>query len=116
MSDWEVAAARSQLFLAALDLHREFLSHVPKEVRQSLHGAKDVVSGDAPRTLDPAAVADAWRALFFLVPVVSTTFASFATMFRGFGAEAARTISLRLLCSRRPRLAVSDSGWVVDSP
>lgn len=86
-SDPEVAEARSRLFLAALDLHREFLSHAPKIMRQSLHGAMDVVTGSAPADLDAETVADAWRALFFLVPLVSTTFASFDRVFRGLGSE-----------------------------
>ncbi|WP_137876351.1 DEAD/DEAH box helicase [Rhodococcus sp. Q] len=86
-SDAEIAEARSRLFLAALALHREFLTHVPKQMRQSLHGATDVVSGSAPNTLGEDTVADAWRALFFLVPLVSTTFASFDRVFHGMGAE-----------------------------
>ncbi|EME22366.1 DEAD/DEAH box helicase [Rhodococcus triatomae] len=86
-SDPEVTEARSRLFLAALVLHREFLGHVPKEMRQALHGATDVVSGGAPRDLGSEAVADAWRALFFVVPLVSTTFASLDKMFSGLGAE-----------------------------
>ncbi|WP_213574899.1 DEAD/DEAH box helicase [Rhodococcus sp. USK13] len=86
-SDPKVTEARSRLFLAALALHRDFLGHVPKQMRQALQGATDVVGGSAPRDIDPAAVADAWRALFFVVPLVSTTFASLGKMFRGLGAE-----------------------------
>lgn len=86
-SDPDVAEARSRLFLAALDLHREFLAHVPKLMRQSLHGAIDVVTGSSPADLDADTVSDAWRALFFLVPLVSTTFASFDRVFRGLGSE-----------------------------
>ncbi|MFZ2529738.1 MAG: AAA domain-containing protein [Rhodococcus sp. (in: high G+C Gram-positive bacteria)] len=86
-SDPEVAEARSRLFLAALALHRAFLAHVPKQMRQSLHGAIDVVAGGAPTGLDAEAVADAWRALFFVVPLVSSTFASFDRCFRGLGRE-----------------------------
>lgn len=86
-SDPEVAEARSRLFLAALGLHREFLAHAPKQMRQSLHGAIDVVTGSAPAGLDADTVADAWRALFFVVPVASSTFASFDRCFRGLGRE-----------------------------
>ncbi|MGW6694942.1 DEAD/DEAH box helicase [Rhodococcus sp. NPDC054953] len=86
-SDPEVAQARSRVFLAALTLHREFLAHAPKQMRQSLHGAMDVVAGGAPAGLGADAVADAWRALFFVVPVVSSTFASFDRCFRGLGRE-----------------------------
>lgn len=85
-ADQEVNELRSQLFVAALELHREFLGHVPKQMRQSLHGAMDVVGGSAPKDLAPDIVADAWRALFFLVPLVSTTFASFDRVFRGLDA------------------------------
>ncbi|MGN5239372.1 DEAD/DEAH box helicase [Rhodococcus sp. SJ-3] len=87
-SDEALNEARSRLFVAALDLHKDFLAQVPKQMRQSLHGAMDVVAGNAPPNLDPAAVADAWRALFFVVPLVSTTFASFDRVFRGLGREA----------------------------
>ncbi|MFZ2173659.1 MAG: AAA domain-containing protein [Rhodococcus sp. (in: high G+C Gram-positive bacteria)] len=86
-SDATTAEARSRLFVAALHLHRAFLQQVPREMRQSLHGAIDVVDGTSPKCLDPEAVADAWRALFFVVPVVSTTFASFDKVFRGMGRE-----------------------------
>ena len=86
-SDAELNEARSRLFVAALDLHKQFLTQVPRQMRQSLHGAMDVVTGKAPSDLDSAAVADAWRALFFVVPLVSTTFASFDRVFRGMGRE-----------------------------
>ncbi|TCN55888.1 AAA domain-containing protein [Rhodococcus sp. SMB37] len=87
-SDMALNEARSRLFVAALALHKEFLAQVPKQMRQSMHGAMDVVAGNAPHDLDPAAVADAWRTLFFVVPLVSTTFASFDRVFRGLGREA----------------------------
>jgi hypothetical protein len=80
--------ARTRLFIAALRLHKAFLRHVPTEMRQSLHAAADIVAGEAPRDLPESAVLEAWRALFFVVPVVSTTFASFARLFTHLGKEA----------------------------
>ncbi len=47
----------------------------------------DVVGGSAPGDISPAAAREAWRALFFVVPVVSTTFASFARLFSHLGRE-----------------------------
>ncbi|GLZ41973.1 damage-inducible protein [Actinokineospora sp. NBRC 105648] len=80
--------ARTELFLAALRLHKEFLGHVPRQLRQSLQAATDILNGDAPTTLPQDAALAAWRALFFIVPVVSTTFASFRQLFGHLGREA----------------------------
>jgi hypothetical protein len=85
--DTNFNAARSQLFLAALQLHKEFLRHVPAEMHRSLLGAIDVLNGTAPRDLPEEKAMAAWHALFFVVPVVSTTFASFARMFSHLGQE-----------------------------
>lgn len=80
--------ARTELFLAALRLHKEFIQQVPTQMRQSLQGAVDIVDGSAPRTLDSRAALAAWQALFFVVPVVSTSFASFARLFSHLRSEA----------------------------
>lgn len=87
-TDPEWNRARTELFLAALRLHKAFLHHVPRQMRQSLQAAADVVAGDAPGGVPEGAVLAAWQALFFVVPVVSTTFASFARVFSHLGKEA----------------------------
>ena len=87
-TDPSLDRARSETFLAAVALHRAFLRHVPREMRQSLHGADDLLRGAAPGSLPEDAARAAWQALFFVVPVVSTTFASLPRMFSRLGREA----------------------------
>ena len=87
-TDPEWNSTRTELFLAALRLHRSFLRHAPVEMSDSLRAAVDVVEGSAPKALAAESVLAAWQALFFAVPVVSTTFASFDRVFSHLGREA----------------------------
>jgi hypothetical protein len=83
--EWNVA--RSRLFLAALRLHQEFLAAEPDRMRRNLDAAVDVIKGKVPGQLPAEAIQAAWQSLFFVVPVLSTTFASFAATFSRMGRE-----------------------------
>ncbi len=87
-TDAEWNTARSELLFAALALHKAFMRHAATKVRQNLQAAMDVLSGDAPRDAPAEAIRVAWQSLFFVVPVVSTTFASYARLFGRLGKEA----------------------------
>ncbi|MET8429718.1 AAA domain-containing protein [Nocardia sp. NPDC004860] len=86
--DEEFATARTKVFLAALNLHHAVFTNEPKLVRDNLFCVMDVVSGDAPAELPAETVRAAWQMLFFVVPVISTTFASVSRMFTTLGREA----------------------------
>jgi hypothetical protein len=73
--------ARSRVFIEALRLHRTFIESVPDRIRGNLSGAMDLLSGKVPPGVEPQALASAWATLFFVIPVISTTFASFDRLF-----------------------------------
>jgi hypothetical protein len=81
-TDPEWNAARTKVFLAALRLHQEFTGAEAKRMQQSLRAAVDILTGDVPADAPAAAVLAAWQSLFFVVPVISTTFASFSRVFQ----------------------------------
>ncbi|WP_431910706.1 AAA domain-containing protein [Micromonospora carbonacea] len=87
-TDREWNEARSELFLAALALHKAFLRHNATRLRRHLQAAMDLVGGDASANPAPEAALAAWQSLFFVVPVVSTTFASYDRVFGHLGKEA----------------------------
>jgi AAA domain len=80
--------ARAEVFVAAMRVHRALAAARP--LRENLAAAIDLVNG----RLDPQGSAanermagHLWSTFFLVVPVVSTTFASFARLFRGLGRE-----------------------------
>lgn len=87
-TDVQWSEARTELFLAALGLHRAFIVHAARPMRQTLEGTMDVLSGAAPSGLSEGAVLAAFQGLFMVVPVVSTTFASVSRLFRSLNREA----------------------------
>lgn len=72
--------ARMNVFLAAVRLHRAFVLAAWPQLRRNLSFAYDVLSGSVEQD-EVEFVGDAWTSLSFLIPVVSTTFASASRLF-----------------------------------
>jgi hypothetical protein len=85
--DEELDAARSDLFLAALRLHEDFLANTAHTMTDGLRAALEIVAGGGPRNLEVHKRRAAWQLFFLVVPLVSTTFASFGRMFGDIGAQ-----------------------------
>ena len=85
-ADEEFSRARTELFLAALTLHKAFILGAAGQAWRNLRALMDILDGKG-RPRDPAATRAAWQTLFLVVPVVSSTFASFGRLFAGLGRE-----------------------------
>ncbi|WP_434114370.1 AAA domain-containing protein [Paraburkholderia caffeinilytica] len=85
--DPDLASLRSQLFVAALALHEAWFAEVAQTGGAGFGGNLFAIGKMVNGTrLENAADAELiWQSLFMVVPVVSTTFASFARQFRGMG-------------------------------
>ncbi|MFJ3876226.1 DEAD/DEAH box helicase [Streptomyces sp. NPDC090077] len=105
-SDPEITRARTELFLAALDLHRAFLRCTARTMYANLMAGMDAVAGAVPRTVPEAHVRAAWQSLFLVVPVVSTTFASLDRVFGRLGAEALGWLFVDEAGQATPQMAV----------
>jgi hypothetical protein len=73
--------ARAEVFLEALHLHEALVLGAPDLVRRNLLGAMDLLQGRLSEAAGRPAIRAAWSTLFLVVPVISTTFASFDRLF-----------------------------------
>jgi hypothetical protein len=73
--------ARAKVFIEALKLHRTFMQLEAKRVRYNLFLANAMVMGARYQGLSHEVIRSAWATLFMVVPVLSSTFASFARSF-----------------------------------
>lgn len=87
-SPWAVPIwnkARTRVFLEALRLHKAFIAANASIIRQNLnYFMAETLSGS---TQSEAVHAAAWTTLFFVIPVVSTTFASVGRLFSQHGKQ-----------------------------
>lgn len=84
----ELFHARREVFVAAMELHKAFIRGAWRKLSRTLSAFVNVLNG----SLHPAQVKDGvshlWDVFFLVVPVASTTFASFPRLFSGMGREA----------------------------
>ncbi len=80
-ADEEFAAARTELFLAALALHKALIAAQADTMARNLGALMDILSGDGRPP--PEVTLAAWQSFFLVVPVVSATFSSIGSLFAG---------------------------------
>jgi hypothetical protein len=82
-ADEEFTAARTELFLAALALHKSLITAQAKTIQRNLAALMDMLSGGRRPSREVSLAA--WQSFFLVVPVVSTTFASAGSLLDGLG-------------------------------
>lgn len=78
--------ARSKVFLEALRLHQTLFQLESQQAWTNLNMAKALLEGSKFQNLPREAARSIWGTLFMAVPVVSSTFSSFARCFSTLGA------------------------------
>ncbi|HFO1385429.1 TPA: DNA helicase, partial [Pseudomonas aeruginosa] len=78
--------ARARVFIQALKLHRTFFELEAARMRSNLFLINALLTGPRLQGLSRDAIRSAWASLFMVVPVLSSTFASFARSFSSLGA------------------------------
>jgi hypothetical protein len=86
--------ARARVFIQALRLHRTFFELEAARMRHNLFLVNAMLGGAHFQGLSRAAIRSVWASLFMVVPVLSSTFASFA---RSFGSLRAGEIGWLLV-------------------
>ncbi len=83
----ELFDARRALFAAAMELHKAFIVHSWTRLKPTLYATMGMLQGKIRPGQVHGGPMPLWDALFLVVPLVSTTFASFPRLFRGVGKE-----------------------------
>ena len=103
-ADAEFTAARTELFIAALGVHKAFITAQAAVIRKNLNALADILDGGKGRP-SPAAARAAWQTFFLVVPVVSSAFASIDRLFAGFGRESLGWVLIDEAGQAAPQLA-----------
>lgn len=82
-----IFGARRDLFVAAMDLHKAFIVHAWSRLKTALYATIGMLQGKINPNQIHGGSMPLWDTLFLVVPLVSTTFASFPRLFRGIGKE-----------------------------
>jgi hypothetical protein len=83
-ADEEYAAARTELFLAALTLHKALIAAETETVERNLGALMDMLSPEGSQ-LPPEIALAAWQSFFLMVPVVRVAFEDVGSLFAGLG-------------------------------
>lgn len=85
--DEEVFKARRELFVAAMELHKAFVVAAWRKLKPTLYAFASLLQGQINANQFRSGPMPLWDTFFLVVPLISTTFASFPRLFRGVREE-----------------------------
>lgn len=83
----ELNFKRGLLFLKALQVHKVFLHENHRQLKTSIHMLNNLRSLNVNVKETRENIAQMWKTLHLIFPVMSTTFASFSSMYKGMGPD-----------------------------
>ncbi|HEY7261909.1 MAG TPA: hypothetical protein VH589_10540 [Trebonia sp.] len=83
-ADGQYAAARAELFFAALTLHKALISAESETFERNLGALMDLLSGDGGQP-PPEIALTAWQTFFLVVPVARVACETIGSLFAGLG-------------------------------
>lgn len=102
----DIQRARDELFKRAFELHRAFVDAAAKPLRANLGALMDVLRAKSLHSELTTQLRHLWASFFLVVPVVSTTFASFGRLFSALGKEEIGWLFIDEAGQARPQSAV----------
>lgn len=83
----ELNYKRGLLFLKALQVHKVFLHENHQHLKVSINMLKNLRSLNLNSKETRENIGEMWKTLHLIFPIMSTTFASFSSMYRGMGSD-----------------------------
>ncbi|EAI3229561.1 AAA domain-containing protein [Campylobacter coli] len=81
----ELSKARKDLFIKALNLHKVAILSNNLYFAQNLEVLSDILENNNYRNLSENKIVEIWKSLFFMIPSISSTYASFCSCFKDIG-------------------------------
>ncbi|XUP89390.1 hypothetical protein B6658_000185 [Campylobacter coli] len=81
----ELSKARKDLFIKALNLHKVAILSNNLYFAQNLEVLSDILENNNYRNLSENKIVEIWKSLFFIIPSISSTYASFGSCFKDIG-------------------------------
>ncbi|MBZ7929724.1 AAA domain-containing protein [Campylobacter molothri] len=81
----ELFEARNDLFIKALNLHKIAILSNNSYFAKNLEILSDLLGGTDYRNLSKNNIVEIWKSLFFVIPSISSTYASFGYCFKDIG-------------------------------
>ncbi len=103
----ELHFIRGQLFVDAIELHKSLIINLSDKIMNNLRCMSMIMTSRSWPEEKNSLLPSIWASFFMVVPLVSTTFASFANLFKGMSKESIGWLLIDEAGQAAPQLAAS---------